>query len=54
MDTLFGLKEICIIHHTDCGTTHVTDEAVRSHIKENVDKERWSEVDELDVWSVTE
>lgn len=54
MDTLFDLKEICIIHHTDCGITHVTDEGVRDHIKANTDKEHWPEIDNLDVWSNTE
>ncbi|KAL1905115.1 hypothetical protein Sste5344_009166 [Sporothrix stenoceras] len=51
VDTLFNLREICIIHHTDCGITHVTDEGVRDHIKANTDKEHWPEIDNLDVWS---
>ncbi|KAH6885436.1 carbonic anhydrase [Thelonectria olida] len=54
LDSLFSLKEICIIHHTDCGTTHVTEESVRSYMKEYVGKEHWAEVDKMAVWPVTD
>ncbi|CAK7221130.1 hypothetical protein SBRCBS47491_004422 [Sporothrix bragantina] len=55
LDTLFpSLQEICIVHHTDCGTTHVTDDGVREHIKGFTDKKLWPEVDQMDIWSNTD
>ncbi|CAK7207460.1 hypothetical protein SEUCBS139899_010270 [Sporothrix eucalyptigena] len=55
LDTLFNsLQEICIVHHTDCGTTHVTDDAVRAHIREYTPRENWPEVDGFDIWSNTD
>ncbi|CAK7210269.1 hypothetical protein SCUCBS95973_000721 [Sporothrix curviconia] len=55
LDSLFpSFEEICIIHHTDCGTTHVTDDSVREYVKDYAGKEHWAEVDKMDVWSLTD
>ncbi|ERT01698.1 carbonic anhydrase [Sporothrix schenckii 1099-18] len=54
LDSLFGLDEICIVHHTDCGTTHTTDDQVRAHVKKTADPASWPEVDKLDIWAVTD
>ncbi|CAK7244222.1 MAG: hypothetical protein STHCBS139747_005758 [Sporothrix thermara] len=55
LDTLFpSLEELCIVHHTDCGTTHVTDDGVRAHIKAFAGQEHWAEIDQMDIWSLTD
>jgi len=45
IDTLFSLEELAIVHHTDCGTTHFSEEQVRSNIKSRVDESYWPEID---------
>lgn len=35
LDTLTGIETVIIVHHTDCGLTHTTDEQVRAHVNEN-------------------
>ncbi|KAL1901022.1 hypothetical protein Sste5346_002087 [Sporothrix stenoceras] len=48
-DTLFPtLKEICIIHHTDCGTTHVKEAAVKQHIKNTTKEDA-----DIDIYTIT-
>lgn len=50
LDTLFStsLKEICIIHHTDCGTTHVTEKTVREHVKSTTSQN----IDGMDIYTI--
>ncbi|KAK1757098.1 carbonic anhydrase [Echria macrotheca] len=48
MDQLFGLEELCIIHHTDCGTLSFTNDGLRSKVKANVEEKYWPEVDRID------
>lgn len=54
LDTLFKIDEIAIIHHTDCGTTHVNDEGVRTSMKTFVDKDHWDELDKMDFGEISE
>ncbi|KAI1311152.1 carbonic anhydrase [Xylaria venustula] len=38
IDTIAGLSEVIVVKHTDCGASHITDDAVRRHIvKHNPD-----------------
>lgn len=48
LDNMFQLESVAIIHHTDCGTTHFTNEGVSEMIKGRVSKEHWGCVDEID------
>ncbi|KAL1901021.1 hypothetical protein Sste5346_002086 [Sporothrix stenoceras] len=52
LDALFNLEEICIIHHTDCGTTHISDEEVREHIRKGTDKSNYAEIDNMEVYTI--
>ncbi|KAK0654966.1 carbonic anhydrase [Cercophora newfieldiana] len=45
IDTLFSLDELAIIHHTDCGTLHFSEETIRSSVKSWSDEAYWSEID---------
>ncbi|KAH7006804.1 carbonic anhydrase [Ilyonectria destructans] len=47
LDTLVKLKEILIIHHTDCGTLHVTEEQIRAHLKTYVDEDNWDDITKM-------
>ncbi|KAF7556537.1 hypothetical protein G7Z17_g1332 [Cylindrodendrum hubeiense] len=47
LDTMFKLEEIAIIHHTDCGTTHFTDEQVRAGLKSHMDKAHWDDIEKM-------
>ncbi|TAQ84039.1 hypothetical protein B7494_g7627 [Chlorociboria aeruginascens] len=33
MDAVFKINDIMVIHHTDCGTSHYTDDLVRADLK---------------------
>lgn len=48
LDSVVALEEIAIVHHTDCGTSHFTNESLREQIKGRVDKAAWPEVDSID------
>lgn len=54
LDTLFKLEEIAIIHHTDCGTTHVTDEKVRASLKEIAGQEHHTDIEKMEFGSNTD
>ena len=47
VDHFFGLEELAIIHHTDCGTLVFTEEQMRSGLKSRVDKAHWDEADKI-------
>lgn len=47
LDALFKLKEIAIIHHTDCGTLHFTEDGMKKSLTSWVGKAHWSEVDKM-------
>ncbi|MCJ1374008.1 hypothetical protein MMC20_005238 [Loxospora ochrophaea] len=36
IDAFIPLKEILVLHHTDCGATHFTDDAVRAKLMERL------------------
>lgn len=36
LDSEFQFKELVIVHHTDCGVTHLTLEGVYGYLKENL------------------
>lgn len=35
LDTLLMIEDILVVHHTDCGMTHLTNERIREYVKEN-------------------
>lgn len=45
LDTLFSLDELAIIHHTDCGTLHFSEEQIRSAAKGWSDEKYHDEID---------
>ena len=45
IDTLFSLDELAIIHHTDCGTLHFSEETVRSSVKSWSNAKYWGEIE---------
>ncbi|KAK5651246.1 hypothetical protein OQA88_12654 [Cercophora sp. LCS_1] len=47
IDHLFGLEELAIIHHTDCGTLTFTEEQLRTGLKNRVDKVHWGDIDKM-------
>ncbi|EHK27089.1 uncharacterized protein TRIVIDRAFT_121344, partial [Trichoderma virens Gv29-8] len=47
LDEVLGLKEIAIVHHTDCGTLRFRDEDVRQSLKAKTDSKYWLEIDEI-------
>lgn len=36
LDSEFHFKELVIVHHTDCGVTHMTKDGVAAYLKENL------------------
>jgi carbonic anhydrase len=46
LDAVFGIKQVMIVHHTDCGMTHGTDEGMRKVTKGRVPEKYHKEVDE--------
>ncbi|KAF7560388.1 hypothetical protein G7046_g3752 [Stylonectria norvegica] len=54
MDQLFGLKELAIVHHTDCGTLQYTNEGIVKGLKGVVDEKHWAEVEKIDFGANTD
>jgi hypothetical protein len=54
LDQVLGLKEIAIVHHTDCGTLRFTDDGLRESVKKQIDEEHWKEIDEMHIGAITE
>ena len=46
LDAVFGIRQVMVVHHTDCGMTHGTDEGMRKVTKARVPKIYHKEVDE--------
>lgn len=46
LDAVFGIKQVMVVHHTDCGMTHGTDEGMRKVTKGRVPEKYHKEVDE--------
>ncbi|KAH6959562.1 carbonic anhydrase, partial [Ilyonectria sp. MPI-CAGE-AT-0026] len=36
LDSEFRFKELVVVHHTDCGVTHMTKDGVYAYLKENL------------------
>ena len=54
LDKVLGLKEIAIIHHTDCGTLRFTDDEMRAKLKAQTEEKYWPEIDAMEMGGVTE
>jgi carbonic anhydrase len=54
LDKLFTLKEVAIVHHTDCGTLQFTNEGMREGLKAGVSKEHWADLDKIELGANTE
>ncbi|KAH8819141.1 carbonic anhydrase [Xylogone sp. PMI_703] len=54
LDKVLGLKEIAIVHHTDCGTLRFTDDDLRESLKATVDAGHWAEIDAMDFGAITD
>ncbi|KAJ4176156.1 hypothetical protein NW759_017136 [Fusarium solani] len=48
LDTAFGIDEVVIVHHTDCGSLKFTNEELRERVKARVDKAHWEEIEDID------
>ncbi|KAF7310388.1 Carbonic anhydrase [Mycena chlorophos] len=44
----FGLRDIAIVHHTDCGLTHITHQLIRDAVQEANGAEAAKTVDQFD------
>lgn len=49
LDNVIGIKTVMVVHHTDCGLTHITDEKIRMQLKEK-NPEMEGEVEKLTGW----
>ncbi|TVY65516.1 Carbon disulfide hydrolase [Lachnellula suecica] len=47
LDAFLSIKEIMIVHHTDCGATHFTDDIVRETMKKRLPSSSHTEVDNI-------
>lgn len=54
LDEVLGLKEIAIVHHTDCGTLRFRDEDIRKSLKAKTDPKHWPEIDAMYLGAITE
>jgi carbonic anhydrase len=52
-DFLLGIREIVLVHHTDCGTTKYRDEQIRASLKERL-PDHAKEIDGMDFGGVKE
>lgn len=48
LDTVVGLVEIAIVHHTDCGTLQFTDQSIRDKLKSRTSPETWQEIENIE------
>ncbi|KAH7303679.1 hypothetical protein B0I35DRAFT_472245 [Stachybotrys elegans] len=54
IDRQFGLDEVVVVHHTDCGSLTFTNEGLRDAVKERIDSAHWSEIDKINWGANTE
>ncbi|PTB68127.1 hypothetical protein BBK36DRAFT_1115383, partial [Trichoderma citrinoviride] len=54
LDEVLGLKEIAIIHHTDCGTLRFRDEDIRRSLISKMDSEYWPVIDTMHIGAITD
>ncbi|KAE8442446.1 hypothetical protein EG329_003347 [Mollisiaceae sp. DMI_Dod_QoI] len=54
LDSFIGITDIMVVHHTDCGATHFTDDMIRTSLKnrlpnhEEIDKMAFGAVSDLE------
>jgi hypothetical protein len=49
LDSEFQFKELVVIHHTDCGVTHLTSSGVYEYLKENLPSATTAELGEFPI-----
>ncbi|KAL6863518.1 carbonic anhydrase [Trichoderma novae-zelandiae] len=54
LDEVLGLKEIAIVHHTDCGTLRFKDEDIRQSLKAKIDAKYWPAIDAMHMGAITD
>lgn len=54
LDSIAGVGTVVVVHHTDCGLTHTTDETVRMKLKERAGPEHDEEVDAMKFGAITD
>jgi carbonic anhydrase len=47
LDARFGIDELVIVHHTDCGTLTFTDDWMRDTLKLRLGKDHSEEIDQI-------
>ena len=40
LDAVLGLRTVMVVHHTDCGLTHISDEDIRKRLRDMVPEKR--------------
>lgn len=53
LDAVFGIKQVMVVHHTDCGMSHGTEEGMKKVTKSRVPENYHKEVDEMEFGSFT-
>ena len=54
LDAVFGIKQVMIVHHTDCGMTIGTDEEMRKVTKDRVPENYHQEINEWKFGEITD
>jgi len=54
LDHLLTLKDILVIHHTDCGTLYFTDDEAKKDIKQRLPQSLSSAVDKMEFGTITD
>ncbi|CAD6565715.1 MAG: hypothetical protein ASARMPREDX12_006735 [Alectoria sarmentosa] len=47
LEAIVGVGTVIVVHHTDCGLTHSTDDSIKMKLKERVGPEKADEVDAM-------
>lgn len=47
LDARFGIDELVVVHHTDCGSTMFTNDWMRDAVKARVGESHWDEIDQI-------
>lgn len=54
LDEVLGLKEIALVHHTDCSTLRFRDDDIRRSLKLKTDSQYWPVIDSMHMGAITE
>ncbi|KAL7823158.1 carbonic anhydrase [Trichoderma gracile] len=54
LDEVLGLKEIAIVHHTDCGTLRFRDDDIRQSLRSRMDSQYWPVIDTMHIGAITD